>query len=139
MILQKPITYVLVGAVGYCALRTGAAFAALDSVPLAALLAIAAFAWVITLLVLAIKRRRRTISQATGDFISALGLGYFGSGVATTPVRVRIDSTQTLRAMWPLMLGSTLIAMAICGLVTALIIYVARRSTSASVPPAQAA
>lgn len=139
MILQKPIPYVLAGAFGYCALRTGAAFAALVAVPLAGILAVAAFAWVITLLVLAIKRRHRTVSQATGDFISALGLGYFASGVATTTVRVRIDATQTLRAMWPLMLGGTLVAMAICGVISALIIYVARRSIPARVPPAQAA
>ena len=128
MIRINSVTHVLGGAIGYAFLRTAAPFIGQKSMLLGSLLMLGAFAWVMALLVIAVKRRQRTPSQATGEFMLAVGLGYFASGLATTPLRVQLDPTQTLSAMWPIMLFGTVVGMVGVGLVAAVVISIARRN-----------
>jgi hypothetical protein len=134
--------YVTVGVIGYTAFRTGAAFLAVrqtDSAILAGLLlGLLASAWVVSLLVVAVKRRHRTRWQTSFDFTFTIGIGYVLSVIATTPVRVQVDPQQTLSATLPLLAVATVVAMIIIFPVAGTIIAFFRRKDPVVVvaPPA---
>jgi hypothetical protein len=127
----SPIRFVIVGSVAYAAMRTLPAILALrgsaGAILSASIISILAFAWVVALLVAAVKRRQRTPNQATGEFILAVGLGYIFSVIATTPQRVQLDPSQSLGAILPLLLLVLVFAMAFVGLVARGIIGFFRR------------
>jgi hypothetical protein len=120
--------YVSIGVVGYVALRTGAAYAAVAGMLVPAVLcALGASGWVIFLLVLAIVRRHRTVPQATGDFVGAIGVGYVISVIVTTPARLKLDPTPMPDGAWPILAVVTVFGIAAVGLVAALLIWLGRR------------
>ena len=139
----SPGQYVVVGAAGYTIFRTGAPFLAIRATPVAillgSLLAILGFGWVVALLVVAVKRRHRTKWQTAGEFTIAIALGYVLSVIATTPLRVQLDPSQTLAATLPLLALATSIAIIIILPVSATIITFFRRRdkpSAAGAPPA---
>jgi hypothetical protein len=143
LIGSSPQEFVLVGAAAYAVLRTLPAVLVVRGTNNALLgarvITLVAFGWVVVLLVAAVKRRQRTASQATVDFLAAIGLGYFLSVIATTPQRVRLDPSQSLRAVMPVLLIALPVGLAIVGLFARGIIGFFRRKDTpgqVSAPPA---
>jgi hypothetical protein len=121
--------YVVGGALIYAALRTAPAYLALaGSIGLASMVALLAFAWVILLLVLAVRRRQHAVLRAAAEFVGTLAAGWILAGIITTPVRTAVDPTLTLRAIaGPVLLMAALVMPLLLLPVSAVIIKLGRR------------
>src|SRR5687767_5426469 len=97
----SPTAFILFGALMYGGLRTATPFAAWKVGALSgAVLAIAAFGWVLALLVAAVRRRHRAVWAAAGELVCAIGLGYLLAIVFTTRVRAVVASEMPLGSIW---------------------------------------
>jgi hypothetical protein len=104
-------TYLVVATLAYAVLRTVPAYLAVAGyLGLAALIGVVAFAWVLVLLVLAIRRRQLAVFRAAAEFTATVFGGWFLAGLATTPVRTALDPLLTLGAILLPLLAISILA-----------------------------
>jgi len=122
------VPYVAGATLGYAALRTAPAYLAVSgAIAVAVVISLLAFAWVITLLVLAVRRRQHTVFRAAAECTGAVFAGWLLAGLATTPARTALDPSLTLRAILGPLLAASVIVIPVSVLIAALLVMLGRK------------